>query len=939
MDAAAKGRRLEALGEKGPDETTDWDEVTNLVRNGGAELEHFLRSADPAHWGSHKMLEAGLKAVFTLNDLTNAEGQLCSWLCYKLSGDRLRNILWLAAATQGVMHPALRHYFGIWLNIEEGDITAEERVMGGLALLGQAKRGGINDTDVTMLQMVAKRCSTEGNHEVALKTLETLTEVQAVPEVVTTGVRENRIEESGGIKAQTASEGIGLHMFWDEAVRPIVKVAPERVWRTCTKALEEQQRMLDASTGEKRSWNSWSYRRSAIEAHEQDDIGAETALGVLVEGARETLELLGKTESGDKLEWERRIAETEGAESPLLRRLAVHGVRVGEHWTASQKLDWMTRDARMEDPDTHHEKYLLLRGTWEEAGERTQDAAAAAICAMKTGPKEEYWDRARYDLIHWLKDEGITHSSLERTAKEIEQDRPEWRPREHAEFTHWTTGAQRIGPNEPEGWEAEELIGKWKQAGEGGLDEVIDECERSRDQATADDWLNGPNSQGRQKAIARATEENTQWAVALGRRLAQRGKWRHPAWRPICEKLAGRLNEAEVMAFLREEAWDCLVEKGEKWEVGELLLTAAKQAREERWPEEAVQTLRRRTAGWIRPLAKGEREGTDGDWMTHTINAAAGKAIEALLHLMGVPEGTQGGKKETLDALEALWAEGGAVERHMAVLCGQQAGWLYAQDSDWTARTLVKRLNEAGEHDVMRGVLWNGLAYANWHYSATIDMLKPALCREIRFARAPNEGERGFGGAREDTAADRYGYAMAASIVFGGEEYMDWGLAGIPEKRRTRIVKKICGLFWRGEEWQGNGWKGVLEPMWRQLVEGPGPGTTPGEQEAFLMCFPYLDREQQSTFKTLFERGPRVTPEYFLDEHYGGREVENREAAIRIFLHCTPLYLTKENRWKWRAPVETLKRWWAQESTGEQERTLIERALAEVGEIPSKRRT
>ena len=353
MDAAAQGRRLKALGGKGPDEATDWNEIKDLVRNGGAELKHFLRTADPAQWGSHEMLEAELKAVFTLKDLTDAEGQLCSWLCQRMNGRRLRSILRLAAASRGVMHPALRHYFGFWLQNEEGDLTAADRVMGGLALLGQAKRGGINDTDVTMLQMVAERCNKERNHEVALKVLETLTEIQAAPEIVTTGMRENRIEEIGGIKAQTASESTSLYMFWNEAVRPNVKVDPGRVWRTCTKALEEQQRILDAGRGKKRSWNSWNYRRCAIETHEQDDIEATTALDVLVEGAREALDLLGKTETGNETAWERCISETADADNPLLRRLAVHGVRVGEHWTDSQKLEWMTRDDRMDDGDTH----------------------------------------------------------------------------------------------------------------------------------------------------------------------------------------------------------------------------------------------------------------------------------------------------------------------------------------------------------------------------------------------------------------------------------------------------------------------------------------------------------------------------------------------------------------------------------------------------------
>ena len=939
MTPTARMNRLEEIGEAGPEAVDDWDEVREVFNTGGGDLDHLLRRADPTTWATYKTLkQGGLEELFLRRDTSEAQSKTCAWLCHELNGKRLRSLLWMTHASKGRMPVTLRHYLGIWLQDENGKLTANERLMGGLVLLSQAIGSGVEGVDLTMLQMVGIRCNREGNPEVSLRTLEAMSSIGAIPEARTEMGEDGTMHEVGTAKAGAWCDGPSLFMFWDQAVRPLACRHGDRIWRACTNGLRQQQAIVEGTSGQKRGWNEWSYRRSAIEDHEQDDIDRETILGVLVEGARTALETAGDTAKGNRTVWTGYIDECEQEDSVLLRRLAIHGVTETGHWNASRKLEWLAGMDALNDYTLRHEAYRLVRTAWPRAEQKAQDAAAEAIAAMAPSPeghaqKAVYDERSRYDLIQWLREGNITHPRLETTLKAIEQAHPEWRPSEHPDFLHWMTAGTWIGPRAPHGWEASTLIARWEKEGDAGLEAVIEGRPQARYE-TAEEWLHGPNQEGERKAIEEAIRKKLEWGVALASLLAQLDKWKHQGWEALCTVLPEKLGEEEASKLLEKQWWGYLIRNGQARAVGRMAEEAAKKAKAQGWSQSETRRLRKHTLGWLEGLASADSPIREMDWMGWSINQPGGMAVEASLNLMALENATAGEKKETLEALERLWKQGGTGRKHVGIHVACNTAWLASIDRGWVIRMVVDELKKAGESGEMRCVLWNGLGYAQWQYGVMVKLLKEALEQEVRYEKAPNEKERGFGGTREDTGANRFGTAATGKILFDEGDWKEWGVTGVPTQRRARIVQKVCGHFWREKEVpKAGGWKKVVKPLWEEILTEKGQPTT-DEQQAFLLCFEKLNGEEAQAFAKLFRAGPPVEPKWFLEERYGGRDVPNRGAAVEVFSHCAETHAgTSQDKWTWRSAIETLKAWWKEEHAGELKGALKE-ALAKVGVNP-----
>ena len=323
----------------------------------------------------------------------------------------------------------------------------------------------------------------EGYPEVGIRMLETIVTLRAGA-AVPWGWRGNEYQAKGTAGCFPGAEDTpSVGIFWDEVVKPIVEDHAEEVWRACGGALKRQDEITRAGSGEN-AFNTWVYLRSAIEEHEQDSMDDRSLMGVIVDGARNAMEAVG-AKDGAKAQWERYVAEATASKSPLMRRIAIHGVTESTHWTAEQKLTWWADQKVCHEYDLRHEAYRLVGTTWSEGSAKAKAAATEAILSMKPskqtpiqeGTEEEhaheeelrtgYDERARYELIAWLQDEKQAEltEGLKAERAKIQQKHPEWIPRDHADFTHWTTGAHWIEPKAPDGWSAEALIQRWEEKG------------------------------------------------------------------------------------------------------------------------------------------------------------------------------------------------------------------------------------------------------------------------------------------------------------------------------------------------------------------------------------------------------------------------------------------------------------------------------------------
>uniref|UniRef100_UPI003AF5D606 hypothetical protein n=1 Tax=Thiolapillus sp. TaxID=2017437 RepID=UPI003AF5D606 len=120
--------------------------------------------------------------------------------------------------------------------------------------------------------------------------------------------------------------------LWEKGLKPNMAEVAEPLLGRVVSRLEEQHFTLRAWQKANSEWDSPSWRRSAIEPHEQDKY--PEAIDILIDAARDSLDWLAVNQEEVAARWCIKIAESE---VPLLRRLAVHTLSVRTDLMADEK--------------------------------------------------------------------------------------------------------------------------------------------------------------------------------------------------------------------------------------------------------------------------------------------------------------------------------------------------------------------------------------------------------------------------------------------------------------------------------------------------------------------------------------------------------------------------------------------------------------------------
>ena len=959
MRATAEMKGWFEMGKRGPKAMgeKEWPKLQEVVEEGGARLSSFLNGADVEAWtGDEAERKGGLGRAFEERpDWWDTSNQLAGWLMggsEDLDEKLMRNLLRLTRVLGRGMPSGMRHMFGGKL-AQSKSLKPHQRALGGLVLLGEAEVSGMVDTDTVMMHEVGKKCAGEGHDEVALRTLEALANITGQ-----SGVQHDYLSKDGGgdrgrasVTAPCDTPTIGY--FWEETVLPITGRNLERVWRACTGALRRQHEIVAADAGRADAWNVWSYKRSAIEDHAQDRHDTGSLLRVLVDGARTVLEEAGKKEKEEKL-WQRYVEEANAEASPLLKRLAIHGVITGEHWSDGRKLAWWRETKASNDQRLRHEAYRLVASTWKGAGEPERKRAVEAIRGISLEhlededeeTKKTYEDRVRFDLVRWIQTQAPETRCRGLTAleAELEKAHPDWKPREHPDFLNYVTTGW-VGRVRPEGWTKEELLREWQEEGEKAIDRVIDYDAPSLFGGAARLGREGPTQEGAREAVEETAREEIGWGIAIAARMAERKRWDHPLWTGIGEALPEHVLDERVIEALEQDWWTQVAEAGEhqEWVVGRLANQTGTQARQQKANRSTMRRLGRAVRRWLAENRNRKTKAEGPDWLTLAINDPLGMIVEGYMSVVGSAETREEEVKEALGAIERKAGEGGKAKRVITTLIAQNWTWVLARSPETFERMIERELEEAGENGEMRGVIWNGLGYSTWNLSReALKRMKPLLKREVRYPDCARGGVDPSSEDGRDVGASRYATSATMEIQHDGASWESWGVRGVPVSRREQITKQVCGHFWREKEVaERKGWRKVLRPMWDEILAGEEQPTE-AEQRKLLLCFEKLAKEEAAEFAERFEKGPPVEPEWFLAERRDGRNVPNREAALRVLEHCQKApQKGPASYWKWRDTMDTVKAWREEAAAGTRLRRDIDDIIARQeghgGEGPKRR--
>lgn len=181
-------------------------------------------------------------------------------------------------------------------------------------------------------------------------------------------------------------------------------------------------------------FDSWSFRRSAIEPHAQDehrDIEDE-----LIDTLRDAAFIQQHIDASIRPRW---------LSSPhaLLRRLAVHLMREDGARTANEKIDELLKGPGVYDRHLKHEVFTLVAST---AADLDDTARREFLAAVLEGPPsfnaDEETDarlreRVMFDLLEWTSRHVSDWEELAAELSNIRAGRPEIGVRPHADFDSW----------------------------------------------------------------------------------------------------------------------------------------------------------------------------------------------------------------------------------------------------------------------------------------------------------------------------------------------------------------------------------------------------------------------------------------------------------------------------------------------------------------------
>ena len=184
------------------------------------------------------------------------------------------------------------------------------------------------------------------------------------------------------------------------------------------------------------TWDPFSFGRSAIE--EGEDTYRQST-DILIDAARDCLDHLLETAPPTVAG---RLEEWFDADEALLRRLALHALRLSDNLTPADRLRRVADRSRLYDFDAQHETYALLA---QDIPHADDEVTATLLQAVRAGPARAFDDErtadyARYNLLVWLAQHAPESAAITVELHAAQQAHPDFLPRGRPDLSSHMTG-------------------------------------------------------------------------------------------------------------------------------------------------------------------------------------------------------------------------------------------------------------------------------------------------------------------------------------------------------------------------------------------------------------------------------------------------------------------------------------------------------------------
>lgn len=826
------------LAERGARGTLDWQaRIVELVGRAPpvdpeliGEIEQALREVPTCRFFTNIARDVGwprwldgrghLEVLFRPGELSERDQLLAIWLARNYAIEHFDELFELVAAHGLQINPGLWFAIGRELGVEKGKPIENATLQRWITVL-IASAPLHSDRHVWM--WLAERCHAQG---LVTSTLGLFLQMCKHKFELKRGFawRDSEEEEERtrlDAECTLVSDHWSLNSVWENRIRPHLNDVAQPLLSELTRQLENMQAELASWSGAMSDWDSTSYRRSAIEPHEQNRY--TEAADVLIDAARDALEWFGMNSPPQFDAWIERLITSP---MPLLRRLAVHAMSSHPNRAAEERLAWVLDRVGVRTLPEHHEVHRLAALNYPSAGDNSRRAFIDAVIATTFSDTADVSGEVRaarfqFDWLSWLLTAKTDCTIAEAALAPIRERFQEWRASEHPDLTHWT-GSGWVGSESP--WSTDQLLSR--PAAE-QFDALI-EFQGS--------GFNGPSREGLLSAVRDAAKRDSEWAIGLAAELRARALWPSDLWQAVLRGLQDApLGVEQWRRVLEIAALDAL-HPAHARDIADVLYSLVKDGGRpfatELLPEANAIAERLWAA-----VGHTDDADFDDDWLTRAINRPAGVLIEYWLGALTLALKGKEGTERTLpdyyrDRFTAAVQDASSNGAYARALLASQSAYLFRVDEGWTREHLLPLFQHPDRRVFAQA--WHGFLAWGRLYPDLIDALLPAFIEAIARAQTdlPEHCER---------LIEFYAALSAFHVADPLEQLLPALFQHVRPEDRTTFASQIEHLLRQMNPAPiGTLWNAWLSRYWHDRLQGVFAPLEPGEIRQMLEWLPHL---------------------------------------------------------------------------------------------------
>ena len=615
-----------------------------------------------------------------------------------------------------------------------------------------------------------------------------------------------------GSKHRNNSWNWHMKELWKESLQPNLPKIAHTLLERVTMRLEEYHAMVMAwDKGGRKMISSARFYRAAIETHEQNK--PFHRVDSLIDTVRDCLEWLAINDPVTVRNWCNRFIHSD---LPLLRRLAIHATNTRQDLSADDKMAWLLEHFHVNGYLAHHEIFRMAACVYPQASCQKRKKLIQAIYAYSSKHYSRHGRqllfRYSFNWFHWLHQSDPNCEIIKAELDNVLAQYPEFTPREHPDFTIYSSGFQRV--ESP--WPAEELLAK-----------------------TASEWLpdlltyqhNEQNKLSDRVEMLRTVNEVAQshpaWGLALADAMAAKSEWRSDLW----EWVISAWKEAELDQESKGRVLSCLsTSKLYPENSGDIadILTKFLQGDD---LEDVAELLGKihSIATTLYPYAAAVEDISynirisevppDTSWFTKAINHPFGKLAQFWIHSIGFWRKQQAVPPKELSteyrrALDAIMGSSGLSGQLGRTILAREFNFLNAVDSLWAKKYLLP-LFDAKHEDF--SCAWDGFMFSRTLSPQLLELLRDKLIGAL---------QRGIREFPQDTLK-RFVRLYVVALSYFTEDAQDQWISeffkhvdenyGLKHEFAIEIHNQLSDL---NESEQQEWWNVWLKDYWRNRLDG-----------------------------------------------------------------------------------------------------------------------